>query len=158
MLSRDDVGAGRTRRIRWLRTGGPKDQDPTWQRTLQTWLPRTRSRALRSADNTYRSAVTTANPRFVPGGWMPGMDDAWCKSARFCRALPGTPRQSLRRGGKKPISAQGSGFSKVESAHMRAFEGIYPLQHSGVAGQTRPLDHQQPEVNYLPRFERGDFP
>ena len=44
------------------------------------------------------------------------------------------PRQSRRRGRQKSIPPSRQFFSKVESAHMRAFEGIYPLQHSGVVG------------------------
>ena len=42
------------------------------------------------------------------------------------------PRQSRRRGRQKSISPSRQLFSKVESAHILAFEGIHPLQHSGV--------------------------
>ena len=48
------------------------------------------------------------------------------------------PRQSLRRGRQKSISSSTQWFSKVlkavvfKRADIRAFEWIYPLQHSGV--------------------------
>jgi hypothetical protein len=42
------------------------------------------------------------------------------------------PRQSPREGRQKSVSPQGQWFSKVETAHMRGFEGFYRLHHSGV--------------------------
>ena len=46
------------------------------------------------------------------------------------------PRQSLRRGRQKSISPKWQWFSKVRCANIGAFEGFYPLHHSGVAPQS----------------------
>ena len=42
------------------------------------------------------------------------------------------PRQSLRRGRQKSISSQRQWFSEVKIANIGAFEGFFPLRHSGV--------------------------
>ena len=42
--------------------------------------------------------------------------------------------KSFRRSRQKSISSSRQCFSKVKSADIHAFEGTYPLQHSGVEG------------------------
>ena len=53
------------------------------------------------------------------------------------RPGPGPPTPESRRGRQKSISPSRQWFSKVESAPMRAFEGIHPLEHSGVVALGR---------------------
>ena len=68
------------------------------------------------------------------------------------------PRQSLRRGRQKSISPSRQWFSKVESAHMRASERIYPPQHSGVVAVAAVLFSRMPGRDcawHLARIARG---
>ena len=55
-----------------------------------------------------------------------------CRSSSSEAQRQSLPRQSARGGHQTSISPQRQWLSKVETAHMRGFEGFYPLHHFGV--------------------------